>query len=316
MNKKILLIIILLNCISHAGITFNQNNYAFKVSDNEIEMYYDWNNYNRQRNRINFSIDKIDVAKSYIDFKRPNNEIVQSYIYNRLREDIKIINESQKSYNIILTKETGSKEFSFIIKGSIDISLMKIIKFELNKRQNLYLKEYFNQYYYLWNEDEKLISIDYSKITNIYIEKIKPVANAFKIKNNKNMYNKRIVINDIINFYQSIPYDTLLEDRGEGFSTPLKMLHENKGDCDTKLVAIASTIKALFPDVNIVAIVLPKHVLIGFNIPNNDNDLKIKYRNESYVLAETAGPGLIPIGYIAKESETYMRMGKYSIIQL
>lgn len=320
MNKtsKYLLLSLLFNCITpvQAGVTYNQKYYDFRVGDNDITMGYSWLNLENKPNIIKFSIDKIDVAKSYIDFKRPNDDIALSFIYNKLQNDIKEINESQNSYKVKLTRQEGSREFSFIVVGDVDDLLVERLKDALDKRQEKYLKDYFYEYYYIWNENDKLISIDYTRITEAYIGKMTNVAQAFKDKNNRNMYDTRSVVNDIIEFYQSIPYDTLLEDRGAGFSTPLRLLHENKGDCDTKLVAIASTLKALYPNMQIIAIVLPKHVLIGMKIPYTREDLKMMHNGEPYVLAETAGPGLLPIGEIAEESAAIMRMGLHSVIEL
>ena len=145
---------------------------------------------------------------------------------------------------------------------------------------------------------------------------MQPIASAFKDKNKNNLYDIRIVINDILNFYQSIPYDTLLEDRGAGFSTPFRLLHEDKGDCDTKLVAVAATVRSIYPNLKTIAIVLPEHVVIGFEVPFTDEDKKVNYKGKTYVLSETAGPGIAPIGVIAESSEALMRTGKYSIINL
>lgn len=316
-NYKIIIILFsLLITQVQAGVTYSQKNYSFKVNDTDITMGYTWITSENKPNVIKFNINKIDVAKSYIDFKRPNNETALSFIYNKLQNDIEKINKSQSSYKIRLTRQTGAQEFSFIVAGDVDNVLMERIKTTLDKLQESYLRDYFYEYYYLWNDNQKLISIDYARITELYITKMSPVAQAFKYKNNRNIYDIRSVLNDILSFYQSIPYDTLLEDRGAGFSTPLKLLHENKGDCDTKLVAIASTIKALYPNTKIIAIVLPKHVLIGFNIPYTREDLKIMHKGSPYVLAETAGPGLLPLGEIAEETATLMRLGMHSVIEL
>jgi hypothetical protein len=316
--KKSILFGILLNCITpvQAGVTYNQKYYDFRVGENDITMGYSWLNLENKPNVIRFSIDKIDVAKSYIDFKRPNDNVALSFIYNKLQNDIAAINESQSTYKIKLTRQDGAREFSFIIVGEVDDLLVERLKDTLDKRQEKYLKDYFYEYYYIWNENDKLISIDYARITEAYISKMTNVAKAFQAKNNPNMYDTRSVVNDIIEFYQSIPYDTLLEDRGAGFSTPLRLLHENKGDCDTKLVAIAATLKALYPNMQIIAIVLPKHVLIGMKIPYTREDLKMMHKGEPYVLAETAGPGLLPLGEIAEESAAIMRLGMHSVIEL
>lgn len=317
MLKKIILASLLsLSPLAIAGLPSSQTHYTYKIEENDIKFNYSWTDYYNRSNSIAFTLDKIAVANSYVDFKRPRNEDAFDFIHNSLLQDINTINTSQNQYTIKLLRESSTSEFEFMVSGELNDELLKKIQTVLDQRQDEYLKDYFNKYYYLWNENDKLISIDYSRITNDYLPKMTPIVQAFKYKNNRNIYDTRSVVNDILGFYQSIPYDTLLEDRGAGFSTPFKLLHEDKGDCDTKLVAVAATVRALYPNVKALAIVLPKHVVIAFNLPRANTDKTILYKGKPFVMAETAGPGLIPLGEIATESENLMKAGSYSIIEL
>lgn len=301
--------------LSLSGVTYSQKGYHFNINDNTIDLEYSWMNMDNQLNYIKFKLDKIDVAKSYIDFKRPETYEVLNYIHSRLLMDINLINTSQNDYVIQIIKTNDNPDFSFLITGDTKNQLERIQKV-LSKKQSEYYEEYFHEHYYDWNKDEKLISIDYNKITEIYLPKMASIAKAFQIKNNNQIYDRRNVINDILNFYQSIPYDTLTSDRGAGFSTPFKLLHENKGDCDTKLVAAAATIKSLYKDIPVISVILPEHVIIGFAVPAKGNDLKIMYKGRQYVLAETAGPGLIPLGELSEFSLNALKRGDYSISPL
>lgn len=301
--------------LSISGVTYSQKDYHFNINDSTIDFNYSWLDMTNQINFIKFKLDKVDVAKSYIDFKRPETKDVLDYIHARLLTDINIINTSQNDYKIQIIKSSENEDFSFLITGDTKNQLDRIRKV-LENRQQEYYADYFHENYYNWNKDEKLISIDYGKITEIYLQKMTPIAKAFQLKNNNQIYNKRNVINDILNFYQSLPYDTLTGDRGAGFSTPFKLLHENKGDCDTKLVASAATIKSLYKDVQVIAVVLPEHVIIGFDVPATGQDLKIMYKGRQYVLAETAGPGLIPLGELSEFSLNALKRGDYAISPL
>jgi len=319
MNKLAKLIILsgffMIAPLSMSGVTYSQKDYQFTINNDTIDFNYSWLNMANQINFIKFKLDKVDVAKSYIDFKRPETKDVVDYIHARLLMDINIINTSQNDYKIQIIKASDQDDFSFLITGDTKNKLDRI-RTVLEDKQQEYYADYFHEHFYNWNKDEKLISIDYNKITELYLQKMAPIAKAFQLKNNNQIYDKRSVINDILNFYQSLPYDTLMSDRGAGFSTPFKLLHENKGDCDTKLVASAATIKSLYKDVKVISVVLPEHVIIGFNIPATSSDLKIMYKGSQYVLAETAGPGLIPLGELSEFSLNALKRGDYAISPL
>lgn len=319
MNKLAKLIILsgffMIAPLSMSGVTYSQKDYQFTINNDTIDFNYSWLNMANQINFIKFKLDKVDVAKSYIDFKRPETKDVVDYIHARLLMDINIINTSQNDYKIQIIKASDQDDFSFLITGDTKNKLDRI-RTVLEDKQQEYYADYFHEHFYNWNKDEKLISIDYNKITELYLQKMAPIAKAFQLKNNNQIYDKRSVINDILNFYQSLPYDTLMSDRGAGFSTPFKLLHENKGDCDTKLVASAATIKSLYKDVKVISVVLPEHVIIGFNVPATSGDLKIMYKGSQYVLAETAGPGLIPLGELSEFSLNALKRGDYAISPL
>lgn len=319
MNKLAKLIILsgffMIAPLSLSGVTYSQKDYQFTINNDTIDFNYSWLNMANQINFIKFKLDKVDVAKSYIDFKRPETKDVVDYIHARLLMDINIINTSQNDYKIQIIKASDQDDFSFLITGDTKNKLDRI-RTVLEDKQQEYYADYFHEHFYNWNKDEKLISIDYNKITELYLQKMAPIAKAFQLKNNNQIYDKRSVINDILNFYQSLPYDTLMSDRGAGFSTPFKLLHENKGDCDTKLVASAATIKSLYKDVKVISVVLPEHVIIGFNVPATSSDLKIMYKGSQYVLAETAGPGLIPLGELSEFSLNALKRGDYAISPL
>lgn len=315
--KKLFFITLILLCLSinWANESF-QTFFSKKEGISIVQLDYKWKGFNNINNSIIFNLDKSDLEKSYVDFKKPNKDDAFKYVLEFLKNDIEKINKSQNKYQIELEKNEINYSFVYKINGNITNKTNNDIISALKYRQQEHMKNFFKRNYFIWNQEKELVSIDYFRLSQVYIPKMNNIAEAFKIKNNKNIYNKRLVVNDILSFYQSIPYDTLKEDRGEGFSTPLKFLHENKGDCDTKLVAINATIKALYPEIKTIAIVLPNHVLLGISIEPNEKDRKININGITYVLAETAGPALIPAGIIDSKNEDIIKSRKYSIINI
>ena len=119
--------------------------------------------------------------------------------------------------------------------------------------------------------------------------------------------------------HQSIPYDKLqtreIGDSEFGFSTPLKLIYQNRGDCDTKLVAVNSTLKNLY-NVKTIAVAVPEHIFIGFKMTVQPGDDYIVYNGQKYVLAEPVGPAIQPIGKVSDLSYSYVKSGNYKIYEI
>lgn len=298
--------------IFSTSILAKQLSHQSVITTNTIDFRYSWLDHSSNVNNISFNLPKKAVAESYIDFKKPDNNIFRNYIISTRRTEINDINNRQNKYILKLNNDNElqiSGDRTSFNKNEIE----KIYEY-INKKEERAKLQFYYDSFYIWNPKESLVTIDYKRISNVYKPKIAAIADAFKKNNNRYMYDKRYVLNNVLSFYQTIPYDTL--DRDGGFSTPFKLIHENKGDCDTKLVAFDTTIKRIYPEIQSIAIVIPGHVVIGLKIPYTKNDEKILYKGNYYVLAETAGPGLISIGNIAKESKTKIVQKNFSIIDL
>lgn len=108
-------------------------------------------------------------------------------------------------------------------------------------------------------------------------------------------------------FYQSIPYETLgtgndLE--GDlGYLTPLSVVDLNRGDCDSKSVALWSLMKVRYPAVPVVLLLLPSHALLGVGITPAAGEMTFDHQGRRYVLIEPAGPALLPLGRVSPSTE-------------
>ena len=126
--------------------------------------------------------------------------------------------------------------------------------------------------------------------------------------------NIRKVTNYVLSFIQNIPYsplDSRISSSGAGFNTPLKLLWENQGDCDSKVTLTASLLRALMPRISMVLVFIDQHAFIGIAIPPNGDEIAIIENGVTYVLAEPTGPALLPLGELAPSSEQAIYNGHY-----
>nr|MCH9733160.1 transglutaminase domain-containing protein [Actinomycetes bacterium] len=123
-----------------------------------------------------------------------------------------------------------------------------------------------------------------------------------------------------LRFFQAIPYNTL-ENRDRegiaGFVSPYALIDQNEGDCDTKTTAIASVLVEMWPDVDVIMLLIPEHALLGISLPARADDATIGWNNKTFVLLEPVGPGLFPVGRIGERSEKAINNNEVeSVIQI
>jgi hypothetical protein len=186
-----------------------------------------------------------------------------------------------------------SRQLTLRLNHAIDRVHIKLDGFE---------QEYLEARYYKSNHRRR-IQPDYGRIARESLATIEPLVRAWA--QHHALAPSREAINQLLGFFQSIPYDTL-ESRnstdGAGFAMPVALLARNRGDCDTKSVAMATMVHALAPEIPIVMVLLAEHALLGFAIETRPGDATLKYSGRTYVLAEPVGPALKALGKIAKSS--------------
>lgn len=168
-------------------------------------------------------------------------------------------------------------------------------------------REYLKARYYTLNSAGS-VQPDYARIARESLDTIEPVARAWAKRHP--LPPTRAGLNKLLGFFQSIPYDTLesrYSSEGAGFAMPAALLARNRGDCDTKSVAMASLVHALAPDIATIMVLLSDHALLGFAIEPQNGDRTLEFNGRTYVLAEPVGPALQPLGNIGKSSRERTR---------
>ncbi|MCU0835155.1 MAG: hypothetical protein MUC77_12100 [Chromatiaceae bacterium] len=160
---------------------------------------------------------------------------------------------------------------------------------------------YYLERRYRLHEDRSLRP-DYARIARESVEPLAPVAAALADSTRGGSW--REVVDRLLLFLQTIPYDPL-DDRatGAGFSPPLVVLADNRGDCDSKSVSFAAIAHRLQPDLPIALVLVPGHALVALATPPERGDRTLRHAGRTWVLAEPVGPGAYPMGRIAEESE-------------
>lgn len=164
--------------------------------------------------------------------------------------------------------------------------------------------------YYRRRDDMEGLSISYEDVVSDFQDIFTLVNDAFR----KTDLNKTDAarINDRLAFLQSIQYDDLLNNDFE-LMTPIRMLAEGRGDCESKQVFLAGMLKQMYPGRSVQLIVLPnkEHIVTAFEMPELPAELTIDKDGRRFLIMDATGPSYIKVSdskIVIEEND--MRYGK------
>ena len=128
--------------------------------------------------------------------------------------------------------------------------------------------------------------------------------------------NARSYLNLLLSWAQAIPYDTLenrVSSNGSGFSPPLAILNQNKGDCDSKAVLAAALIRAFLPNNPMKLVLLHDHALLAISMTPLATDETINAEGLPFILLDPTGPGQLKLGEVSKSTRQGLASRNYTL---
>lgn len=260
-----------------------------------------------QPQTLQFGISKEVLSGHFRNFRRFEPRLIEAYLWRDVRE-------YAAAYPAIqLRQGPPGQRMQFTLQGKDNQQIARLQQ-ELQQLSANRLQHYLAQEFYYQQKlpsGPEVIIPDHLRIMQQSLPDLAPVADA--IKQQLPEAGARDYIAFISSWLQQIPYSSL-EDRsnGAGFNPPLKLLRENRGDCDSKAVVLAALIHLLSPDTKIVILYLPKHAMLGIEVPQEQlqqEDETITLQGTRYLLADATGPANLKPGEIAPHYRIYTRNG-------
>ncbi|AYG48387.1 hypothetical protein DV532_29565 (plasmid) [Pseudomonas sp. Leaf58] len=165
---------------------------------------------------------------------------------------------------------------------------------------------------YLWISDDAEVSFNYQQMVHDALPLIKPVVQSWP----RRYPAPRDQVNSYLSFLQAIPYDSLQQSTDFGVLTPAAMLAENRGDCETKQVALATFLKSTYPSMGIILIGTGDHMLLGAEMAPQAGDIVYPYKGRRFVLMDATGPARTPAGLVNDASRAHMSTDPSSIFEI
>ncbi len=184
--------------------------------------------------------------------------------------------------------------------------LMQKIKERLARSEKDYLAGHLRR-----RVDARRIMVDFPAATQALQGPMTAVARALGATPNiADSDRARIAL--ALAFFQEVPY-AVLEDkdrRGGDFLPAAALLAQNRGDCDSKAVALAAVLRTYAPSRKLVVVTMPEHAILAADVPAESGDQTIRAQGRQYVALEAAGPALAPVGRVSPHSAKYLRDGR------
>ena len=305
---KILLCIVF---IFSSNTWADQIHFSKNVEDDSVFFRYQWLDYKRKKQTLEFTLSKYSMFDSFRDFKSYKADFAEKSIQRAIK--LTLHQNPLEGVQVNFHSQDGIEQIE--LKGSDEEKVQAAYQ-----RISLIQKEAADQYlfdnfYHRFTTHENVVGIkpDHVRIANTAVKALKPIKPI--VLEEVSIKNIRRVTNYVLGFVQNIPYSTLesrLTSSGAGFNTPLKLIWENQGDCDSKVTLTAAMLRTLMPRIKMVLVYIDQHAFIGIDLPAQADEVTIDVDGVTYVLAEPTGPSILGLGKLAPDSEQAIYQGQYS----
>ena len=263
-----------------------------------------WRDHERREHTTAFTLTKQAIREAEASFVEFSIEAMWWHLEHELKDEV-----AKFGNGATIEFQRAGDSLKWAI-STRDAKQADALSARLVQRYNAAEKSYLAQHVRR-RVDERRIMVDYAGATQAQQGAMRAVARALGdtpgIDNND-----RARIGLALAFFQEIPY-ALLEDkkrRGGDFLPAPALLAQNRGDCDSKAVALAAVLRTYAPWRKLAMITMPGHALLGVDMPAQPGERTIRVQARQWVAVEAAGPAMAEIGAVGPLTAKYLGEGR------
>lgn len=298
-----------------SNVCAKQTNFEKLKLGSEYQFNYKWLDARSAAQELSFKLDAKNVNGDFRHFKALKPSLLHMYSVKKLKQAVAQLDPRKGTVKI--KQRPNRVEFEIRSTNRDWINEQNI---QLSSLYQSALKEILHSEYYVefpgfskmsstttYKPDHLRFAKESGDALSAIIEQIRmkmPRATARQIS----AY--------ILSWIQTIPYSEIesrAESNGAGFLPPIKVIANNKGDCDSKVTLMASLLKKMFSRLRVAIIYIPGHALIGLNVSHLSKDYKLEINGLDYTLSEPVGPGVLKFATISERSKRYIESGNYLV---
>ncbi|WP_460312125.1 hypothetical protein [Aliiglaciecola aliphaticivorans] len=299
-----------------APIHAKQLQFEKSSDETSYRFAYQWVDQGNQNKSLTFSIDKTVAQNQYKNQTVFKPEIAQRYVYVELMKQAQKIDPKEARVSI---QQRG--EQLEVSVSSRHLEMLDKWKSLMSEKQQSAFDDYLHEHHYTRftnHVGQEGVIPDHIRYIQESRSIVLPAAQAIYEQLEKGS-DTRGYVNLLLSWIQTIPYNELtnrVDSNGAGFFTPVEVLTNNKGDCDSKATLTASLMRSLLPDLSMAMVYLPNHALLAVNLGERPNEESINIRGAQHVLIEPTGPAVINIGEISDETARHVTNGNYTVVMI
>jgi hypothetical protein len=265
---------------------------------------YRWKDSSRHEYAASFTLTRDAIKEAETSFHEFSMDAMWRTLEADLRDEVAKFGSGAR---ITLTRNIDGLHWTLEARDqkAADILSLRVSE-RLERAQQAYLKTYLRRMV-----GEHRVMVDFSLAAGALQGPLRAIARALgDVPGVANDDRDRIAL--ALGFFQEIPY-VELEDkkrRGGDFLPGPALLAQNRGDCDSKAVALAAVLKTFTRYRKLAVVTMPGHAILAVDLPPGEGDWTVRAGSRQYVALEVSGPAMAPIGRVGTVTAKYLREGR------
>lgn len=260
---------------------------------------YRWRDYLRQEHSVSFTLTRQAIREAEDSFARYSLQDMWQVVERDLRDEVARFGNGAR---IDLRRTSDGVHWTVEARQPDLDSLTRRVEARLRKSRHDYLTRHLRRMV-----GERRIIVDFAAATSAQQGPLRAVAKALGDMPDVPTEDRgRVAL--ALSFFQEIPYATLDDKQRQGgdFLPASALLAENRGDCDSKAVALAAVLRNFTRFRKLAVVTMPGHAILGVEMPAEPGDATIRQGGRLYVALEVAGPSILPVGRVGPIATKYL----------
>ena len=260
---------------------------------------YRWRDYLRQEHSVAFTLTRQAIREAEDSFAQYSLQGMWQVVERDLRDEVARFGNGAR---INITRTSDGVRWTVESRQQDLDSLTRKVEARLKRSQHDYLTKHLRRMV-----GERRIVVDFAAATSAQQGPLRAVAKALGDMPDVTSEDRgRVQL--ALSFFQAIPYATLDDAQRQGgdFLPASALLAENRGDCDSKAVALAAVLRTFTRFRKLAVVTMPTHAILAVEMPAQPGDITIRQGGRQYVALEPAGPALAPVGHVGSYTSRYL----------
>jgi hypothetical protein len=262
---------------------------------------YRWKDTGKHDYTVAFTLTRDAIKEAEASFREFSMDAMWRTLEADLRDEVEKFGNGAR---IELKRNIEGLNWTLKARDQKEADLLsQKVSARLERAQQAYLKNYLRRMV-----GEHRVMVDFAAAASAMQNPLRAVAKALgDVPDVANEDRTRIAL--ALGFFQEIPY-AVLEDkqrRGGDFLPGPALLAQNRGDCDSKAVALAAVLKNFTRFRKLVVVTMPGHAILAVDLPAQEGDWTVRSGGRQYVALEVSGPVMAPIGHVGNITSKYLR---------